>query len=186
LPGETPLWLRTLTTFAIVIGIVSTIYKASMLRFILPLSEIHAGEAMNPEVAHLSHKAFISYIGYAHLDHAVPHDAVVQFNASSTWPFWRNIDLINVDHQVAIAGAELWCGSELGGDPSGCPAMIADINPLFISGTAEKARTTCRMYGIQYLVANIYDTAWNDRTSWVWTLTPVVSDEEFRALDCRQ
>jgi hypothetical protein len=79
-----------------------------------------------------------------------------------------------------------WCGSEFGGDPSGCPAMAAAIDPLFNGATAEQARATCHQYGVQYLVASIYDPAWKDKSDWVWTLSPVVSDEEFRALDCRQ
>jgi hypothetical protein len=78
------------------------------------------------------------------------------------------------------------CGAELGGDPSGCPAMAAAIDSLFNGATAEQARKTCRQFGIQYLVTRVYDPAWNDKTGWVWTLPPVVPDDEFRALDCRQ
>jgi hypothetical protein len=64
--------------------------------------------------------------------------------------------------------------------------MAATIDPLFSGATAEQARTACRQYGIQYLVATMYDPVWMDKSGWVWTLRPVVSDEEFRALDCRQ
>ena len=39
-------------------------------------------------------------------------------------------------------------------------------------------------YEIGYLVSRVYDPAWQDKQSWVWTLRPVVSDPEFRALDC--
>ena len=63
--------------------------------------------------------------------------------------------------------------------------MAADIDSLFSRATAEQARATCRQYGIQYLVARVYDPSWQDKTSWVWTLNPVVSEDEFRAVDCR-
>jgi hypothetical protein len=174
-----PLWLRSGAKLAACFGVLSTVYIALMLRF-----AIHAVPA--PPEHDLFHKAYISDIGYAKLNAVIPHDAVVQFNPSATEAFWRNVDLINVDHQLAIGGDELWCGSELGGDPSGCPAMIAAISPLFKGATAEQAWSTCRQYGIQYLVADMYDPAWSDRKSWVWTLSPIVSDPNFRALDCRQ
>jgi hypothetical protein len=64
--------------------------------------------------------------------------------------------------------------------------MAAAVDSLFNSASADQARATCREFGIQYLVARVYDPAWKDKTSWVWTLSPVVSDDEFRALDCRQ
>jgi hypothetical protein len=77
------------------------------------------------------------------------------------------------------------CGSELGGDASGCKAMAADIDALFRGAPAEQARSTCRKYAIQYLVVRNFDPAWDDKGGWVWTLNPVVADEDFRALDCR-
>ena len=64
--------------------------------------------------------------------------------------------------------------------------MAAAIDSIFQGATAEEALTTCREYGIQYLVVRIYDPAWKDKSGWVWTLKPVVQDDEFRALDCRE
>lgn len=182
---HTPYILRSIVSLAIVIGVLSTCYRAFTLRLILPLSDMNASSSHDPEVRGLSHKAYISYLGYAKLDRAVPQDAIVQFNPTDSWIFWKNVDLANINHQVAIAGSELWCGSELGGDPNGCPPMAAAINPLYKSAPADQARATCHQFGIQYLVANMYDTAWEDKKSWVWTLKPVVSDPEFRAMDCR-
>ena len=77
------------------------------------------------------------------------------------------------------------CGAEFGGDVSGCPIIAAAIDALYRGATADQARDTCHQFGIQYLIARIYDPAWKDKNSWVWTLKPVVSDEEFRALDCK-
>lgn len=185
LPGRTPHLLRSLATLAILIGVLSTTWRVLVLRFILPLSQINAREARNPQVAVLPHKAYIAYIGYAELDARIPKSAVVQFNPSGGWIFWKNIDLVNVGHQTAIVGSGLWCGSELGGDPSGCPGMLTTINPLFKDATADQARAACRAYRIDYLVANVYDPPWKDRSSWVWTLPQVVADPEFRAVDCR-
>jgi RsiW-degrading membrane proteinase PrsW (M82 family) len=62
--------------------------------------------------------------------------------------------------------------------------MAAAIDDLFHSATADQARATCSTYHIAYLVARVYDPVWQNKQSWVWTLTPVVSNPEFRALDC--
>jgi hypothetical protein len=85
---------------------------------------------------------------------------------------------------VAIVSDRPWCGSEIGGDPRPCPAMAAAIDALYNGVSAEQARATCHQYGIHYLIARIYDPAWSDKNGWVWTLKPVVSQNEFRALDC--
>jgi len=190
LPQPAVGWLRSLAVLAIACGVIGTGYRVLVMRLLLPISEAQAKAARGraaadlSHIAELSHKAFFSYSGYEHLDAAIPTDAVVQFNAGDPWIFWKNVDLVNVNHQVAIAANALWCGSELGGDPSGCPAMSSAIGALFEGATADQARSTCRAYGIQYLVANIYDPAWQDKRSWVWNLSPVVADPEFRALSC--
>jgi hypothetical protein len=170
-------WLISAAKILASLGVLSTIYIAFMLRF---------GVFLFPDAGdhRLSHKAWISTIGYEHLNAAVPRDAVVQFNPSGSEVFWKNIDLINIDHQAAISTDEPWCGSELGGDPSACPPMISAIVPLFDDAGADQARVVCTKYGIHYLVANVYDPVWKDPRSWVWTLKPVVSDPEFRALNC--
>jgi hypothetical protein len=184
LPNHAPHFLRSLVTLAIIVGVLGTGWRALTLRFILPLSEINAGRAQNPQVGELPHKAYIAYIGYEELNARIPKDEIVQFNPGGNWIFWKNVDLINTNRQVAIVNAEPWCGSELGGNPSGCPAMLDAIDPLFKDAAAEQARSACHTYGIHYLVANAYDPPWIDRNSWVWTLPAVVSDPEFRAVDC--
>jgi hypothetical protein len=181
-----PLWVRSGATLSIFLGALTTVYIAFMLRFLVPIAEMHITRVYDPNSRMLSHKAFISLKGYAQLDASVPHDSIVQFNPSDPIVVWTNTDLANINHQVAIAGDQLWCGAELGGDPSGCPAMAAAIDALFTGASAVQARTTCRNLGIDYLVATVYDPAWKDPQGWVWILSPVVSDEEFRALDCRR
>lgn len=186
LPERTPYLWRSLVTLAILVGVLSTTWRVLVLRFILPISQLAAAQASNPQVAELPHKAYIAYVAYTELDRSIPQDAVVQFNPTGDWMFWKNVDLINSRHQAAITSGALWCGSELGGDPSGCPAMIAAIDPLFsATADAQQARAACRVFRIDYLVATVYDSPWKNPDSWVWTLPPVVADPEFRALDCR-
>jgi len=133
----------------------------------------------------LPYKAYIAYLGYAELNRRIPPDAIVQYNPQDNWNFWKNVDYANVNRQTAIAADKLSCGAELGGDPSGCPAMLSAIVPLFNGQTAPQARDVCRAWHIDYLIATIYDPAWNDKDSWVWTLNATLNNPEFRALDCR-
>ena len=184
LPHHTPHWLRSLAALAILLGVFSTVYKAVTMRFILPLYESFTSNVTNPEIHSLSHKAYFSSIGYARLNASIPHNSAVQFNPARPNSWWPMVDILGVEHQIVISSDKPMCGAELGGDPSGCPAMAAAIDALFAGASAEQARTTCRNLGIDFLVSNVYDPAWKDKQSWVWTLKPVVSDPEFRALDC--
>jgi hypothetical protein len=184
LPRRTPRWLRSIAALALVCGVVGSTYQAFMLRFLRPLVDIARHDS---DTGSLSHDAYISNIGYAKLDESVPHDAIVQFNpVGREDPLWSSVDMVGIDHQTVIATDRLWCGSELGGDPAGCPLMAAAIDALYNGGTTEQARIACRQYGMQYLVARTYDPAWKNKNGWVWALRPVVADKEFRALDCRQ
>ncbi len=178
--------LRSTASLALGIGVFSTFFQMLPLRFDAPILEGGFRARGNPQPGIYSHNAYISYLGYRHLATAIPVKSTVQFNPSNPWAVWKMIDVLDVNHQVSIASDESGCGSELGGDPSGCPAMAAAIDALYKGATADEARITCHQYGTQYLIAKIYDPAWNDQRSWVWTLRPVVSDPEFRALDCRQ
>ncbi len=187
LPHNTPQWLRSIAALALILGGTSTLYQALMMRFTLPLADAAPGSATtDPQAGSLSRDAYISYIGYAHLDASIPDDAIVQYNPGvRPNPLWNSVDWIGIGRQTAIGMDQQGCGAELGGDPSGCPAMAAAIDSLFNGATAELARKTCRQFGIEYLVTRIYDPAWNDKAGWVWTLPTVVPDQDFRALDCR-
>jgi len=180
-----PQWLRSLITLAVLIGVVSSCWHAAVLRFILPIADRGAANASNPHVAALPHKAYIAYLGYAELNRRIPPGAIVQYNPEDNWMFWKNVDLADINRQTAIAGGLPSCGSDLGGDPSGCPAMLSAIVPLFNGQSAPQARDVCRAWHIDYLIATIYDPAWNDKDSWVWTLNATLNNPEFRALDCR-
>ena len=179
-------FLRSLITLAILIGVLSSCWHAAVLRFLLPIADRGAASASNPQVAELPHKAWISYLGYKELNSRIPKDAIVQFNPESDWFFWKNIDLGDINRQTAITSSGIYgCGSNLGGDPAGCPIMSAAIVPLFHHATAAEARSVCSTYRINYLVANLYDPVWQDRNSWAWTLPEVLINREFRALECK-
>jgi len=186
LPHSIPRWLYHVANLAIVFGVASTVYKAFIIRFALPIIEANTPAAGNWQVPELSRKAYIAHEGYAALDTAIPSDAIIQFNPASTTPWWLSADYLGAHHQIVTASDQLWCGSEVGGDPTGCPAILSAVHLLYQDASGSQARAVCSQYGMQYLIAYVYDPAWNDTNSWVWTLPPVVAQPKFRALDCRK
>ena len=178
--------IRSLATIMIFIGVFSTASQALTLRFDLVMVEAALRRAHHPQQGMLSHFAFIETSGFAELTKVVLASAVVQANPERTNPFQINATVMNIGHQTTITSDRPACGSELGGDPSGCAIMAAEIDAVYRGATPQQARATCGRYGIQYLVANTYDRAWNDRQGWVWTLPAVVNEPEFRAVDCRE
>ena len=186
LPHNTPQWLRSIAALALIIGAASTLSQVIWFRVVSPIAEMIPSAEHDSKVRNLSHNLYISSVGYARLNVSVPKDAIVQFNPGNPDYSWTAGDLLGINRQIAITSDQPWCGSELGGDPTGCAPMAAAIDSIFQGATAEEALTTCREYGIQYLVVRIYDPAWKDKSGWVWTLKPVVQDDEFRALDCRE
>jgi len=182
---RTPAWLRSLASLALAIGILSTVSQVLSLRFGLVMMQARMQALHRPDADLLSRTAWISTLGGKHLDARIPRTAVVQYNPWHPDGFFAVVDQMTERHQVAIAADDEGCGSPLGGDPRGCPIMAAVLDAVFHGAGAEQARTACRDFGIQYLIADVYDPAWNDRSGWVWTLPAVVADPEFRALDCR-
>jgi len=182
---NSPGWIRRLAFIAIVVGVISTEGQLFTLRFGLPQLEKHLRALHRPDADQLSRMPYISIEGYAQLDRKIPRSAVVQFNPVETNMLLGAMDQMYVGRQIAIAGDKDGCGATLGGDPRGCPNMAAAIDPLFLAADAGQARSVCREFGIQVLIARVYDPVWKDRGSWVWTLPPIVAQNDFRALDCR-
>ncbi len=175
-PGADPNWKYSLVRFAIALGIVTTIHQAIILRFTIPIAFTVAQSRSihDPVAKNLSHNAYISALGYDQLHQAIPLSAIVQPNPAGDNPFWKLPDQVNMNRQTVIVSDKPFCGAELGGDPSGCTTLAAAVDALFHDASAEQARATCRTYHIDYLVSRIYDPAWQDKQSWVWTLNPTV------------
>ena len=178
-------WLRHIAALAIVFGVSSTAYKAFIMRFTLPIVEANVPAALNWQFPELSHKAYIAHEGYAALDAAIPHDAVIQFNPASTNPWWTSPDYSRGTSPDCYGERPPWCGSELGGDPAGCPAIIAAVHSLYSDASARRpapfaASTACSISSHMSMTRH-----GRIPQSWVWTLPQVVAQPKFRALNCR-
>jgi hypothetical protein len=186
LPGATPRWLRSVASLALVIGVSSTITQALMFRFLIPLGDMAAHMGSDPNDRDLSQKAYISAVGFAALNRTIPPDAVVQASPQNLMQdrMAEIVNLLGMDHQTVIAADKGECGAELGGDASGCPILATAIDQLYNGASASQAQDTCRQYGIDYLVARVYEPVWRERNGWVWTLEPAFANTDFRAVKC--
>ena len=186
LPSAAPRWMRAVASLALVIGVFSTISQALILRFLIPLGDLtaHVGEDQNAR--NLSQKAYISAMGFAALNKVIPQDATVQADPENLDKdrMAEIVDLLWNNHQTIIAVDKGECGAELGGDASGCPILAQAIDQLYKGGSASQAQAACREYGIQYLVARVYEPIWKERNAWVWKLEPVFANDDFRTVKC--
>ena len=126
----TPYWVRSIASFALIFGVISTAYQVLVLRFTLNFFEDRNHTVHDPKVRSLAHMAFISNNGYAQLNAIIPQNAILQFNPANLSIDWTITNIINTNHQAVLVSDELWCGAEFGGDPSGCPSMAAAIDSL--------------------------------------------------------
>jgi hypothetical protein len=163
------------------IGVLGTIAQAFFYRFDLVFISMKS-----PEYAKLyAHNPYVLAEGYRKLDGVIPSTAVVQPSPADLNEFRVTANIMNVGHQSAILSDQPLCGSELGGNPEGCRIMADEIDSIFKNGESGKAQAVCRELGINYLVSTVYDPVWWEENSWVWRLTPIVADPEFRALKCQ-
>lgn len=166
---------------SICIGILGTAVQAFFYRFDLVFVSMKGPEFE----ASYSHGPYVLLRGFRELHAVIPPDSVVQTNPANLNYFKRAAYVAQIGYQTAITGDEPFCGSELGGDPAGCPVMASKLDSLYRSGSAEEARATCADFGIGYLIATVNDDVWKDNGSWAWKLQPVIADPEFRAIKCQ-
>ena len=158
----------------LVLGVLTTFHQAIIFRFTVPIAYAVAGQHPVPPnfcPGEISLNAFISTTGYSQLDAMIPRNAVVQANPADINPFWTDVDLVAIHHQTAITIDKPWCGSELGGTHRDVWPWLPE-SMRFLKAPTLNRRATCREFGIHYLVARIYDPAWQDKQSWVWKLNP--------------
>ena len=81
------------------------------------------------------------------------------------------------------------CGTVFGGDAGGCKPMVALLDGLFSRDGSTSPRVfanACESLFIDVLIAKDTDEAWANRSSWVWSRTPLFANSYVRAFTCMQ
>jgi hypothetical protein len=162
------------------IGVVGTVYQVVMLRISLPLQQA----AHDPDVGdELQRQNYVFRDVWAAVDTRIPANARVQYNIVDN-DYWQRAEMIQATRQ--IVSGDGGCDVAFGGEAASCPAIQQGIARLYQSQEldAVAARSTCAAIGAEYLVVTRWDSAWEDREGWVWTLPAVLERPEARVVAC--
>jgi len=169
-----------------VLGLVGTVYQASMLRMSPILQDAGLiGTEMAPwldQDHQLGKRTYALRSVYDSLRTVLPSGAIVQYNPNAT---------SFIPHQLysghgAAMGLPL-CGAVFGGDVGRCLARMMPIVNLFMrpsQAASSGLDVMCREYGINAIVVDDLDPAWTDQNSWVWTRKPIFANDYARAFAC--
>ena len=182
IPGT---WLRRTAIVMLVLGIFGTAYELVMARTFPLICEHNHWTDLGwlDQDRHYGTRAYYVRDLYEHLDPKLPADAVIQMNP--------DVDDY-VPHYLysghsAAAGSRS-CGTEFGGDAASCAPRADTLRDVFESPIAMldsvELDAMCREFGINVLVAQDTDGAWQDRSSWIWNRQPMLANSQVRAIAC--
>lgn len=162
-----------------VLGLASSAYEVILLRSYLPLMEARKVPIADwfSKTAATGRRSFDARVVYEQLRRDLPPDAIIQANPTH----WNDL-YHGLYAQRQTAAFDRLCGSVLGGDPAPCPAMQAELAPLFWgNGDVDRA---CDAWNISALTVKDDDPVLKDRSGWPWTRPPLVATEHVRAVRC--
>ncbi len=173
--------VRAGLTALLVLGAAGVVYDLAILRFFPVLSD--AGRV--PTIAwlandrHLGERTYANREAYEWLRARTSDRAILQQNPN---PIYQDTfyGLYSNRSTVAEDGS---CATVFGGDPAECAPVLARLTMLFSSSGSFE--TACQTMPIDFLVAKDTDAAWRDRSSWVWTRTPLFANEFVRLFPCK-
>lgn len=177
-------WHLLFYTFAW-IGVLGTLYQLAELRVFTMIAEQgRFAEEITwlPQSETLGADVFRARSGFEVLNHALPQDAIIQYNPVN--PVY--VPNIYYSREQKVAGLAA-CGTPFGGDPFQCVPIQNQILAAFNGRTAftmQNVNQLCDDLHIDLLIAERSDRMWSLRQSWVWTGKPVVANEYMRAFAC--
>jgi hypothetical protein len=187
------------------LGLASTIYQLTMLRFYLYGSDQYGWT--NPVIPQSEFGGRLGDINqqvreaYATLDQILPPTAKVQFGAAPK----LNLQLLYYSRYQQPDGMFPGCGTAFGGSQSQCRQLENSIAPIF--GTAppppgtdqtpsnavrvptlkspDAVYSLCRDLNVDALLVTGEDPVWNDPDAWPRQIKPVFSSDFVAAYTCR-
>jgi hypothetical protein len=116
---------------------------------------------------------------YNQINRTYPHNEFIQHNP-----------LIELDYYNSLFGrrpvvvADEFYSFLYGIDRSWADSYVHRVAKPFTSKMPSGLRNYCAQYGITGLAVRDTDPIWQDRSSWVWTATPVIANGFGRVFDC--
>jgi low affinity Fe/Cu permease len=173
---------RALLMTVLVLGACGSAYEIAINRFYAPMADrgiVPLFDWLAPD-RQAGERNFANREAGEWAAAATPPTAIVQFNPDTGA---QNTSAMLYSDRPTLAANES-CLSTFGGDPALCPALVAQLNRLY-QAPAQGFAEVCRALPIDLLAASDTDPAWKDRSSWVWTRTPVFANSYVRLFRCR-
>jgi hypothetical protein len=180
-------WLATtvkkswLVKATIAVGILSSVFELAILRTYTYLAdnEIVAGSAELDPDDDLGLRDFSARQVYEQLNLTLPASAVLQHNPSGSQDIMAGL---YANRQFAIM--DLATAVTFTGDPIGPEAVLEPLKQLF-SAKNNDPLPVCKKLGIDALIVKDVDSAWENKSSWVWHLPVLAKADRAIAVDCR-
>ena len=166
----------------LVIGLLSTGVQLVLLRGFAILVDVGKVKPMESylQISDLGRHTYSLRHGFSELDRRSGKGDIYQFAPDS-----RAAWLIRLYSGHPFAAGDESCGTTFGGDPSRCSeAMGSLIAPFRATFPPSEIEQTCSRFGVRLLVVTDQDPVWQDRTSWVWQINPIVANDVLRAFTC--
>ena len=170
----------------LVLGALGCCYELCFHRIYPVLSDMYNGQrygwmAMDHQ---LGRRTYQLRRAYEELNRMLPASAVVQ---AAPDPGIGNVpaEMYSGRQMVADAGS---CATVFGGSKPFCDNVILPrLLPLFDDRkpvTAADAERVCRQFGITALLFKDTDPVWEDKSSWIWKMQPMISNDFVRVVRC--
>lgn len=165
------------------LGFVGTLYSLFILRSYTYLDDrgwLRHPAAWLPASPDIGSETFALRQMYAELNKRIPAKSIIQYNPMAAD---GNSLLIYDPFQSVDAFPD--CGTAFGGDIAKCMPVQAELAQLFDGGGSQNIHDLCRRLSIDVLIAQKDDSAWRDKSSWVWSNAPLYENDSVRAFRCR-
>jgi hypothetical protein len=172
--------LRLTLASLLILGVLGTTYQVVMLRIYPVLYDRGTvnGESWIESDRQFGQRTYALRSAYEALNVQLPASAVVQNNPATEDPIPHSL---YSTHDAVAGGMD--CGVSFGGDEKVCHERMQRLAPLFEDGTGNPDEV-CRDLGIDVLVVQDNDAAWQDPSSWIWRTPPLVANARVRAFRC--
>ncbi len=174
-------WLSGVLAVLLILGVLGTGYQVFMLRMFPVFADggEMVGQSWVTPNRQFGKRAYALRSAYETLDAQLPPSAVLQSN-----PATEDLILHMLYSGRDAAAGDGACGTDFGGDASICRNRLRTLAMLFERPDGGGLDSTCGEYGINAVVVEDSDPAWQDRSSWVWTRQPTVANDYVRAFRC--
>jgi hypothetical protein len=174
-------WVRGVLATLLILGMVGTTYQVFMLRLnpVLVDRGVIQGQSWVDKDHSFGKRTYALRSAYEALDARLPSSAVVQSNPFQEYTI---LHMLYSGHDAAARDAG--CGADFGGDPGLCAPRARKLAGSFAFPDGSTLDATCQEYGIDALVVEDTDRVWRDRSSWVWSRSPIVANDYVRAFRC--